>query len=71
MVKVEWAITPFEEEFERWYRQAGYRERFLSGCSEKYLPVQQGEILVRVSNDKFLSAYELLSWRIAKYLSIS
>lgn len=39
MVKVEWAITPFEEEFERWYRQTGYRERFLSGCYEKYLPV--------------------------------
>lgn len=44
MVKIEWAITPIEDDFERWYRQAGYRERFLSGCSEKYLPIQQGEI---------------------------
>lgn len=44
MVKVEWAITPIEDDFELWYRQADYRGRFLSGCSEKYLPIQQGEI---------------------------
>jgi metal-responsive CopG/Arc/MetJ family transcriptional regulator len=59
------AITPVEDEFERWYRQA-IESGFCQDVPKKYLPVQQGEILVRVSNDEFSSGYELLSWRIAK-----
>lgn len=59
------AMTPVEDEFERWYRQA-IESGFCQDIPKKYLPVQQGEILVRVSNDEFLSGYELLSWRIAK-----
>jgi hypothetical protein len=59
------AMTPVEDEFERWYRQA-IESGFCQDVPKKYLPVQQGEILVRVSNDEFSSGYELLSWRIAK-----
>ncbi|NMF62498.1 transposase (plasmid) [Brasilonema octagenarum UFV-E1] len=59
------AMTPLEDEFERWYRQA-IESGFCQDVPKKYLPIQQGEILVRVSNDEFLSGYELLSWRIAK-----
>jgi hypothetical protein len=54
------AMTPLEDEFERWYRQA-IESGFCQDIPKKYLPIQQGEILVRVSNDKYSSGYELLS----------
>lgn len=59
------AMTPLEDEFERWYCQA-IESGFCQDIPKKYLPIQQGEILVRVSHDKFSSGYELISWRIAK-----
>jgi hypothetical protein len=59
------AMTPEEDEFERWYHLA-IESGFCQDIPKKYLPVQQGEILVRVNNDKFSSGYELLSWQIAK-----
>ncbi len=59
------SMTPIEEEFERWYRQA-IESGFCQDVPKKYLPVQLGEIMVRVNNDEFSSGYELLSWQIAK-----
>ncbi|MDZ8226945.1 hypothetical protein [Nostoc sp. ChiVER01] len=59
------AMTPLEDEFERWYCQA-IESGFCQAVPKKYLPIQQGEIQVRVNNDKFSSGYELLSWQIAK-----
>ncbi|WP_392530090.1 DUF6262 family protein [Nostoc sp. C117] len=59
------AMTPLEDEFERWYCQA-IESGFCQDVPKKYLPIQQGEIQVRVNNDKFSSGYELLSWQIAK-----
>ena len=59
------AMTPEEDEFECWYRQA-IESGFCQDVPKKYLPIQQGEIMVRVCNDKCLSGYELQKWRIAK-----
>ena len=52
------AMTPEEDEFECWYRQA-IESGFCQDVPKKYLPIQQGEIMVRVCNDKCLSGYEL------------
>lgn len=59
------AQTPLEDEFERWYLQA-IESGFCQDVPKKYLPIQQGKIMVRVSNDKLSSGYELLDWQIAK-----
>ncbi|MEA5551858.1 DUF6262 family protein [Anabaena cylindrica UHCC 0172] len=59
------AMTPEEDEFECWYRQA-IESGFCQDVPKKYLPIQQGEIMVRVGNDKCLSGYELQEWRMAK-----
>lgn len=53
------------EEFERWYRQAIERG-FCQDVPPQYLPVQSGEILVRVINIQVPSGYELLAWQVAK-----
>ncbi len=65
MVKVKWAITPFEDDFELWYRQAGYREGFCQDVPKNIYQYSKDKF------DKFLSGYQLLSWRLAKDSSIS
>ena len=58
-------INVENEEFERWYRQAIERG-FCQDVPPQYLPVQSGEILVRVINPHVPSGYELLPWQVAK-----
>ena len=59
------ARTPEEDEFDRWYNQA-ITVGFCQDIPKKYLPIKQGEIMVRVDQEDALGEYELMSWREAK-----
>ena len=61
------AITPEEDEFDRWYNQA-ITVGFCQDIPKNYLPIKQGEIMVRVDQEDASGEYELMSWRDAKAL---
>lgn len=59
--------TPEEDEFERWYHEA-IRVGFCQDLPKNYLPIQQGQVMVRVTRENSPAGYELMPWRDAKSL---